>query len=248
MCRCAPTLGLLLLTLSHSSAQVPGPDVVTFSPASNVNSVDFIDDTIEWRIQGSFAIQSVNDTVTQSVPILFFPAPGNGQMTSSQHPCITSPTPCCLFDFADHYTTVGLFEWLQSVSATFNRGNCAGISDFRPIVLSLLGDDSLFLRALGDIRNTSVKFTTSNDQATTRNFEVRVNHWIMQELLATTVDLSNATAGETGSRLYTFAGIMWLRTLPVPDINSGMDVYVTQPQITLDPAPFFLLGLATSQV
>lgn len=227
---------------------VSEPVELELTPNSELIGVDFIDSTFEWRIIKDYQTLPEGDGLNvggygTSVPILFFPAPGTGLLRSQDHPCILSPGPCCLFDFAEQYTTVAFYDRLVGMAATFNRDNCANFGDFRPVVESLHGDDSLILDALRGIPNATVAFRGEPSADSVQQIEIRINHREMDRMLATTVQPQNHTGS---TRLYTYVGILWLRTLPTASVHQGLEVFVAQPRIVLDPSPLVVVGAAVA--
>ena len=103
------TCTLLLAAAWLCSAQ----DTVFLPPASNVESVDFVIDDFHWRIAVSYGLDPAGAN-TLSVPVMFFPAPGNGLLYANSHPCVIDTNPCCLLDFVEQYVTVGLYDRIQA--------------------------------------------------------------------------------------------------------------------------------------
>lgn len=239
-------LSLLLLSCTNDGAaaggdQISDPVLVELTPSILIRSYDSIPSSVSWRILAEYTSSSSKEgDEVLDVPILFFPSPGIATFDVGSHPCVSLlPSPCCLLDFADQYTSVSFYRFLHSQRSWLNRTSCgsAGI-DLRLLVRTLYSQgmvDSMVTGALDGISNTSV--TLVHQQSS--QIEVIIPHRAMKSLLST-------SSGDSTSRLLTFVGVMWLKTRPSSAglIAKSLEVSVSQTAVTLNLAGQFVLEFA----
>lgn len=239
-------LVLLLLLLLDAGAQLLGPVEVSFSPNIHISSYYSLDSSVSWRIQGSYtslAPPAYDGDIIIHIPVLYFPSPGIARLDAGSHPCIVSPNPCCLLDFADQYTSVAFYRFLSSQSSWLNRTSCSSIKDIRPFIWHLYNSGaagSMFTEALDGIGTGCTVSVQSSPAGTEEEVTVTIPHLAMKTFLS-------EKDAFTESKLFTFVGVMWLRTRPVSSFTYGFEVFVSQPAVTLTLfGPFLTLSSAGS--
>ena len=213
----------------------------------------YITDQGLWRIRASFTDPATVSPEIESVPILFFPSPGNGLLVSRDHPCIaTALSPCCLLDFAEQYTTIGFYERMMELRGFFNESNCAENRDLRPFLRdNVLGrQDRYILDSLGDLNDTRVEYLTDTPSGQL-TVQITVSQYVMQALLATgEAPIERNGNPDIHTELITFVGIAWIRLLhpsvSVTGPNYGFQIHVIQPQVVLDLTRYLLLNIIVS--
>lgn len=247
---------LLLLLLQRvppslgSSAAVSVP----FSPSCDVTSVE-MNQQLQWKIMARYTASDLriayggsgDDILT--VPILYFPTPGNGRLTLGSNPCIASPGPCCLVRFAQLYTSVALYRALRDSGEVYSalEAACADAQpelsdlDVRPLVRELVryanetgkasAGSYYVTSALAGLRGCYAN--TSATAAGQVNLAVYIQHPAMAGVLSS--PLGNSSYSARLQQLQTFVGMMWVRTLPLLAVGTGGVEYdASQIRITLD--------------
>lgn len=228
-------LVVLSSTCRSSSAQLI-VETVPFSPTARIDSFDSLSESLSWRIIASYTPPSydIGSTTTEEgvihVPILYFPSPGVAHLDAGAHPCVVSMGPCCLLDFAEQYTSIEFFRYIDSV---VDRTTCAEMDDARGLVRGIFDRglvDLMVTQSLAGIDDVSI---TLDRDSSTQYFtaDIRIPHLAMKTLLSSPI---------SEDRLQTFVGIMWLRTRPVSSFTYGLEVVVSQPSVTLTLVGQFL--------
>jgi hypothetical protein len=221
-------LALVAACALAAAAAASEPLEIGFTPGAYIR--DFRGDSaaFAWNITASYT-SSLSDAsgwpgdpedAPLHIPVLYFPSPGTTTQGVAGHPCvIRPPTGCCLLDFAEQYTSVAFYEYVQAQASWLNRTTCEGIEDLRPFVRGLYESGlapQMVTGALRGFHGAAVE-THPSDEAGGPGFtdvHAVVPHPVMHAVMASDHD-GNATVVEgTSGELITFVGIMWLRTHP----------------------------------
>lgn len=263
----SPALLLALILLHNPSpALSSSPIYVPFSPTCAVDSVRMLSSSLQWQVVAHYTFSELRTATTTTtpdegdiltIPILYFPTPGNGKLTLGSNPCIGSPGPCCLLRFAELYTNVGLYRALQAGGDAYLALKAACSSDeddqpplgldARPFVRELvryaagIGNSSAssyyVTSALTGLRGCTINASASLSSPDRVKLDARIQHPAMAQQLSSPLGSTNLTSS-SGSvqQLQTFLGLMWVRTLPFlsAGTSGGLEFDASHTRITLD--------------